>query len=166
MVLFLIWLFLNQITRAFRLDPKKVTYAINCGSSQSLQSKDGFTYLPDHNVVGETKISNWKEIFAEDKLIRYTDDQELYLTERWGPQKSFGYVIPLESEGNYVLITQHAENSWSAQNERVWDIQLGQSKVFQKLDVIKIAGQKHTAVNIYIPFKFENERIYTDQGES
>lgn len=30
------------------------------------------------------------------------------MTERWSTE-SFGYIIPIKEEGDYVLITQHSE---------------------------------------------------------
>ena len=88
--------------------------------------------------------------------IKYTDDKELFLTERWAEKANFGYVIPLEKEGDYVLITQHAEHSFSKSGERVWNLQLGATVVQEHIDIHKRVGA-HSATNLYTPFTFKNQ---------
>ena len=56
-----------------------------------------------------TEVSKWTEDIAVAKQrIRYTEEGELYKTERWS-KKNFGYKIPLGKDGEYVVITQHSE---------------------------------------------------------
>ncbi len=47
---------------------------------------------------------------VKDVSVKYTDDSELFMTERWA-RSHFAYFLPLQEEGDYVLITQHAEVS-------------------------------------------------------
>ena len=92
-----------------RLQPERVRYAVNCGSTTALKSSDGFTYEADENPPKNTEIALWAEdISVSKERIKYTEEANLYLTERWS-WNDFTYDIPLEEDGEYVLITQHSE---------------------------------------------------------
>ena len=145
--------------RSPRLDPKKIAYAINCGSSNPFYSKDGFTYVPDNHFKGKTEVAKWNEdLSVKDVKVKYTEDRNIYMTERWS-RANFAYYIPIREEGNYVLITQHAEHAFSDNGKRVWDFFLGNMRVKKEVDVHRMIG-KHSATNIYIPFLLVNKKIY------
>lgn len=157
-------IFSFNFLRSPRLDPNKVTYAINCGSNRAFYSKDGFTYVPDQHFKGKTEVSKWNEdIAVKDVKVKYTEDRNIYMTERWS-RANFAYYIPIREEGNYVLITQHAEHAFTDNGKRSWDIFLGNLRVKREVDIHKMIG-RHSSTNIYIPFLFVNKKIYFNGGE-
>lgn len=44
---------------------------------------------------------------GNDNLL-YTWDQSIFHQERWA-RETFTYRLPVQDQGNYVIITQHAE---------------------------------------------------------
>lgn len=141
-----------------RLPKEQVVFALNCGSKSSLRSSDGFLYQADRGFSEGTEVSLWGEDPSlNQRQIKYTEDRELYMTERWSRQ-NFWYDIPLTEEGSYVIILQNSENAFEEQGNRVWDVLVGDTVVLERLDVAKEAG-RFASVNQYIPFTFKNGKV-------
>ena len=84
-------------------DAYEVVFAVNCGG-QRHRDRHGITYRADNNPVGVASM------FGQSLTISrvHPDDMILYQTERYHTS-SFSYSIPIEEEGNYVLVTKYSE---------------------------------------------------------
>ncbi len=87
-----------QVTHAYN-----VVYALNCGGSK-LTDSYGIRYKADNSKVGIPSE------FGKTLIISRTrpDDMMLYQTERYHTS-SFSYDVPINSDGEYVLILKFAE---------------------------------------------------------
>lgn len=149
-----------------RLDPKRVAIAINCGSDLAYKSLDGFEYQADNYYSEDTKTSDWtSDPVASKNTIKYTDDNSLFMTERWA-NADFTYELPVDNliEGEIVVISQHSENAFEYKNQRVMNILIGDCLVKENLDIPKLYG-RFVANNIHIPLKYSSNKIYHKSKE-
>ena len=81
----------------------EVVFAVNCGGSRHTD-RYGIKYLADDNPVGIPST------FGQSLIISrvHPDDMILYQTERYHTS-SFSYNIPIEEDGEYVLVTKYSE---------------------------------------------------------
>ena len=91
------WSFLKA-TSAYQ-----VIYAVNCGGP-SHTDKFGIKYSRDTNAVGIASE------FGKSMIISrvHPEDQILYQTERYHVS-DFSYDVPINSDGDYVLVLKFAE---------------------------------------------------------
>lgn len=80
-----------------------VIYAVNCGGPKHTD-RYGIKYSTDNNRVGIS--SEFGKTLTISRV--HPDDMILYQTERYHTT-SFSYDIPVDTEGEFVLITKFAE---------------------------------------------------------
>lgn len=113
----LLYLFssLSQLLMLFPLlsEAYDVIYAVNCGGSKHVD-RYGIKYSSDSNKVGIASE------FGKSLTIArvHPDDMILYQTERYH-MSSFSYDIPIDTEGEFVLITKFAEVYFTHPNGKV-----------------------------------------------
>ena len=92
-------------------------------------------------------------------------DQILYQTERYH-SSTFGYDMPVEGDGEYLLVLKMSEVYFNAPNMKVFDVVLnGDLTVVSDLDVYEKVG-RGVAHDEYIEFSIEGNRIVYQGEES
>lgn len=91
----------------------KVVYAVNCGGEGHTDTY-GIQYLRDMNKVGTASD------YGKQLLIGRVPqkDQILYQTERYHTN-TFGYDIPIDEDGRYLLVLKFSEVYFNAPNMKV-----------------------------------------------
>lgn len=102
--------------------------AINAGGS-AFKASNGITYAADKYSTGGLTMKTTKG-------ISNTADDVLYQSDRYG---DFSYVIPV-SNGTYEVTLKFSEFLHSSPYKRRFDVTLEDQKIFDNLDVYKIAG--------------------------
>ena len=141
-----------------KINPNKVIAAINCGGDDYTDS-DGIKYISD-NYFDEGSISD----FGINYEISQTKDQLLYQTERWS-SSDLTYSIPINKEGDFVLILKFSEVYFTSTNEKVFDVALGKLTIIKNLDIFKEVG-KAAALDKYIEFKIANNQVFVNGKEA
>ena len=90
-----------------------VVYAINCGG-ESHTDIFGITYDKDNNRMGTA--SDYGKQLIIGRVAQ--QDQILYQTERYHTS-TFGYDIPVENDGWYLLVLKFSEVYFNAPNMKV-----------------------------------------------
>ena len=93
----------------YNLNKDKVLYALNCGSDKQFTSKDGFVYQPDKWYKERVVATYFNHKKVPRTGFKYTRDQNLHRTESYSTRGFLEYDLPLEVDGDYVLILQFAE---------------------------------------------------------
>ena len=94
---------------SYSINKDKVLYALNCGSEKQFTSKDGFVYQPDKWYKEGVVATYFNHKKVPRTGFKYTRDQNLHRTERYSTRGFLEYDLPLETDGDYVLILQFAE---------------------------------------------------------
>ncbi|XP_077995234.1 malectin-B-like isoform X2 [Glandiceps talaboti] len=90
-------------------------------------------------------------------------DQPLYQTERYDLD-TFGYEVPIEEDGDYVLVLKFCEVYFTASNQKVFDVVLNeQHTVVPELDIYDKVG-RGTAHDEIVPFTITRGKLKV-QGE-
>lgn len=84
-------------------DAYEVVYAVNCGGSRHTD-RYGIQYRADDNPIGIPSTFGLSLTISR----VHPDDMLLYQTERYHTS-SFSYNIPIEEDGEYVLVTKYSE---------------------------------------------------------
>lgn len=84
-------------------DAFEVVFAVNCGGPQHTD-RYGIRYRADDNQVGIP--STFGRSLSISRIN--PEDMILYQTERYHTS-SFSYDIPIEEDGDYVLVTKYSE---------------------------------------------------------
>lgn len=84
-------------------DAYEVVYAVNCGGSRHTD-RHGIQYRADDNPVGIASTFGLSLTISR----VHPDDMLLYQTERYHTS-SFSYNIPIEEDGEYLLVTKYSE---------------------------------------------------------
>ena len=154
----IITLFLIINISVSKLNPNKVIAAINCGGNDYTDS-EGIKYISD-NYYDEGSSSD----FGINYEIGETKDQILYQTERWS-SSDLTYSIPVNKEGDFVLILKFSEVFFQSVGEKVFDVSLGKMTIIKNLDIFKEVG-KATALDKYIEFKIKNGVVLVNGKEA
>lgn len=80
-----------------------VVFAVNCGGPKHTD-RNGIHYKADNNPMGIP--STFGRSLSISRV--HPEDMILYQTERYHTS-SFSYSIPIEEEGEYVLVTKYSE---------------------------------------------------------
>ena len=75
------------------------------------------------------------------------NDQEIWMSERYGP--AFSYRIPLPEKAIYVVALHMGEIFWDKAGERVFDVYIEDQKVISALDLIASVGKDVATVRLY-----------------
>ncbi|KAI8494456.1 PREDICTED: malectin-A-like [Branchiostoma belcheri] len=157
-VYYFLFIFLYFLDHAVGLG--ELIYAVNCGGPRHVDSY-GIEYDADP-LEGRVGVAS--DYGRRDRIGRVAEqDQLLYQTERWS-EDTFGYEVPIEQEGDYVLVLKFAEVYFSASNMKVFDVVLNsQHTVVQELDIYDKVGRS-TAHDEIIPFTVRKGKLMV-QGE-
>ncbi|KAL3268077.1 hypothetical protein HHI36_007206 [Cryptolaemus montrouzieri] len=139
-----------------------VIYAVNCGG-EAHTDIHGIRYETDplHGKIGIA--SDYGKRLAVGRVQQ--DDHILYQTERYHTS-TFGYDLPISSDGEYVLVLKFCEVYFNAPNQKVFDVILnGEHTVVADLDIFEKVGRGF-AHDEYIPFKISAGRLIYNEEES
>ncbi|XP_063700224.1 malectin [Culicoides brevitarsis] len=155
-------LFLNVfLNTVFIADAYKVIYAINAGGDEH-QGSDGIFYQKDPLSVG-TASDYGKNLLMIGRVSEL--DEILYQTERYH-SSTFGYDLPANQDGEYVLVLKFCEVYFNAPNQKVFDVILnGDHTVVADLDIFSLVG-RGTAHDEYIYFSVSRGKLYYKEEES
>lgn len=94
-------------------------YAVNAGGDEFVDS-NGIKYEKDRLSVG-TSSEYGKSLLMIGRVKQ--KDEILYQTERYHTS-TFGYEIPIEGDGDYLLILKFCEVYFNSPNMKVFDVVL------------------------------------------
>jgi|GEM_PF-1010940 len=106
--------------------------AINCGSYESYQSKDGVSYLADRFRKGGSY-----DLKGNQAAIDGTEDDVLYHSEAKGSM--FAYVIPVPN-GEYSVTLHLTELSFDKSGKRTLSVSLENKPAIVKMDLFSTGG--------------------------
>jgi len=135
-------------------------YAVNCGG-EAHTDLFGVKYEKDMSKVG-TPSDYGKQLM----IGRVPQaDQILYQTERYHGA-TFGYDMPVDGDGDYLLVLKMSEVYFNAPNMKVFDVVLnGDLTVSSDLDIFEKVG-RGVAHDEYIEFSIEGNTILYQGEES
>lgn len=92
-------------------------------------------------------------------------DEILYQTERYH-HSTFGYDIPANKDGDYVLVLKFSEVYFNSPNMKVFDVVLnGDHTIVADLDIYDKVG-RGVAHDEYVPYSIKNGKLYYNDEES
>jgi len=135
-------------------------YAVNCGG-EAHTDIFGIKFEKDTAKVG-TPSDYGKQLM----IGRVPQpDQILYQTERYHGA-TFGYDMPVDGDGDYLLVLKMSEVYFNAPNMKVFDVVLnGDLTVSSDLDIFEKVG-RGVAHDEYIEFSIEGNTILYQGEES
>ncbi|KAE8748667.1 hypothetical protein FOCC_FOCC004680 [Frankliniella occidentalis] len=134
------------------------------------------------NAGGEAHVDYWGVHYEKDPLTGKVgtassygkqlvigrvppEDQILYQTERYH-HSTFGYDIPVDEDGDFVLVLKFCEVYFNSANKKVFDIVLnGDHTIVSDLDIFERVG-RGVAHDEYISFSVMNDKLYVNGAES
>lgn len=141
----------------------KVIYAINAGGPEHTD-ENGIDYMEDPlaDEIG-TASDYGKQLIMIGRVPQ--TDEILYQTERYHTS-TFGYDLPIEGDGNYLLILKFCEVYFNAPNKKVFDVVLNDDHiVISDLDIFGQVG-RGTAHDEYISFSVSHGKLMYKEEES
>lgn len=139
-----------------------IIYAINAGG-EAFTDSSGIHFERDP-LMGKVGTAS---DYGKQLLIGRVppNDQVLYQTERYH-HSTFGYDIPITSDGEYVLVLKFCEVYFSAPNMKVFDVVLnGDHTIVSELDIFDKVG-RGVAHDEYVPFTVEKDKLFYNEEES
>ena len=127
----------------------QIIYAVNCGADAHTDIY-GIHYERDplNNKVGIASDYGKRLIIGRVSQ----NDQILYQTERYHTN-TFGYDIPLNTDGEYVMVLKFCEVYFNAPDQKVFDVVLNDDHtVVSDLDIFDKVG-RGIAHDEYVPFQ-------------
>lgn len=135
-------------------------YAVNCGGDAHTDMF-GIRYEKDPLKVGIS--SDYGKQLMIGRVPQA--DQIVYQTERYHTS-TFGYDMPLDGDGEYLLVLKLSEVYFNAPNMKVFDVVLnGDLTVASDLDIYEKVG-RGVAHDEYIEFTVEGNKIIYQGEES
>ncbi|KAG8183605.1 hypothetical protein JTE90_025156 [Oedothorax gibbosus] len=141
---------------------RDVIYAINAGG-ESHVDQHGIHYRRDplHGRIGTA--SDYGKQLIISRVSR--SDQVLYQTERYH-HATFGYEIPVNRDGDYVLVLKFCEVYFQSPGMKVFDVTLNAvHSVVSDLDIFAKVG-KGVAHDEYVPFTVQGNKLIVNDEES
>lgn len=141
----------------------EIIYAINCGSSDSVKIND-ITYDRDPLTDRIGIASDYgKQLMM---IGRVTQSEEiLYQTERYATN-TFGYDLPVNGDGEYLLVLKFCEVYFSGPNLKVFDVVLNaEHTAVSDLDIFQQVG-KGVAHDEYIYYTISRGKLFYKEEES
>lgn len=134
----------------------QLIYAVNCGGEAHLDAY-GIRYERDplHGRIGIASD------YGKRLLIGRVppNDYILYQTERYHTN-TFGYDIPVNSDGDYVLVLKFCEVYFNAPDQKVFDVVLnGDHTIVADLDIFEKVG-RGVAHDEYVLFRISKGKLY------
>ncbi len=140
---------------------KDVVYAVNCGGDAHRDSVNGVNYDKDPNRVGVA--SDYGKQLVIGRVNGH--DQALYQTERYHTA-TFGYDVPINEDGDYLLVLKFSEVYFNAPNMKVFDVVLnGDLTIAADLDIHEKVG-RGVAHDELVEFKVKDGKILLGGDES
>ncbi|KAK2719155.1 hypothetical protein QYM36_004852 [Artemia franciscana] len=140
--------------------PKDVVYAVNCGGDY-FKDSHGINYQSDKSSSGIASDFG-KQFLVFGRVSQ--SDSVLYQTEKYD-HNTFGYDVPLDGDGDYVLVLKFSEVYWNSPGAKVFGVLLNnRHRVISDLDIYEKVG-KAVAHDEYIPFSVQNGKMNFN-GES
>ncbi|CAG5090803.1 Similar to mlec-a: Malectin-A (Xenopus laevis) [Cotesia congregata] len=156
---FLLLMLFEYITQGFGLE---VIYAINAGG-ETFTDSFGIKYMRDPLMGKVGTASDYGKQLIIGRIS--PADQTLYQTERYH-HSTFGYDIPINEDGKYVMILKFCEVYFNSPNMKVFDVVLnGDHTVVTDLDIFEKVG-RGVAYNEYIPFTIQKGKLIYNDEES
>uniref|UniRef100_A0A147BFA9 Putative malectin n=1 Tax=Ixodes ricinus TaxID=34613 RepID=A0A147BFA9_IXORI len=139
-----------------------VIYAINAGGEEHVDVH-GIHYKRDP-LFGKTgTASDYGKLLVIGRVPK--SDHILYQTERYHTA-TFGYDIPVNKDGNYVLVLKFSEVYFDSPGRKVFDVTLnGQHAVITGLDIYNRVG-RGVAHDERIPFVIKGNKLFVGNDES
>ncbi|KAG5881031.1 hypothetical protein JTB14_006823 [Gonioctena quinquepunctata] len=140
----------------------QLIYAVNCGG-EAHTDVYGMRYERDplHGRIGIA--SDYGKRLLIGRVPQ--NDHVLYQTERYHTN-TFGYDIPVNSDGDYVLVLKFCEVYFNAPDQKVFDVVLnGDHTIVADLDIFEKVG-RGIAHDEYVPFKISRGRLIINGEES
>lgn len=137
-------------------------YAVNCGGDAHTDAY-GIRYERDplHGKIGIASDYGKRLLIGRVP----NNDNILYQTERYHTN-TFGYDIPANTDGDYVLILKFSEVYFNAPNQKVFDVVLnGDHTIVSDLDIFEKVG-RGMAYDEYVPYKIVKGRLVYGSEES
>ncbi|CAK1581841.1 unnamed protein product [Parnassius mnemosyne] len=141
----------------------EIVYAINAGGPAHTDIH-GITYEKDPL---QGRVGTASDYGKQLVMIRRVNpkDEILYQTERYH-HSTFGYDIPANSDGEYVLVLKFSEVYFNAPNMKVFDVVLnGDHTIVADLDIFDKVG-RGIAHDEYIQYSIKNGKLYYNEEES
>ncbi|CAH0554655.1 unnamed protein product [Brassicogethes aeneus] len=140
----------------------QLIYAVNCGGEAHTDAY-GIRYERDplHGKIGIASD------YGKRLLIGRVppNDYILYQTERYHTS-TFGYDIPVNSDGDYVLVLKFCEVYFNAPDQKVFDVVLnGEHTIVTDLDIFEKVG-RGVAHDEHVPFSISKGRLNVNGEES
>lgn len=111
-----------------------ILFAANAGGERYVSPATGIVYSKDSLVSGGNTYR------SSNRPILDTDDDDMYLTERWG---MFSYNIPV-SNGEYEVELKFCETYWTQAGQRIFHVNIEEQRVLSNFDLLTIV-QRNTA---------------------
>lgn len=143
--------------------PLHVVYAVNAGGEEHTD-KNGIRFEADplHGQIG-IESDFGKQLMMIGNVPR--SDEILYQTERYHTE-TFGYDVPVDGDGEYVLILKFCEVYFDAPNKKVFDVLLNKRHtIISGLDIFAQVG-KGTAYDEHIYFTISEGKLNFKGEES
>ncbi|XP_002730460.1 malectin-B-like [Saccoglossus kowalevskii] len=133
----------------------EVIWGVNSGGEEHIDSY-GIHYQADPLQGIQGIASDFGKSLHISRVPQ--QDQLLYQTERYDLD-SFGYEIPIEEDGDYVLVMKFSEVYFTASNQKVFDIVINeQHTVVPELDIYDKVG-RGTAHDEMVPFTITRGKL-------
>lgn len=117
----------------------EVIYAINAGGPE-LIDEHGIRYERDPAFTDPNGIgipSDYGKSLLKIGRVNQRRDELLYKTERYHTE-TFGYEMPIPSDGAYVLLLKFCEVYFNSANLKVFDVMLNQEHtIIADLDIFR-----------------------------
>jgi len=120
---------------------------INSGGPSDNHSLPNYTDSQGNVWVNDSNFFGVESYFHAKVPIPGTSDQEIWMTERYGP--AFSYRIPLEDAASYTVVLHIGEIFWHNTGQRIFDVYLEGTQIIANLDLIQSLGRYVPAVQIY-----------------
>jgi hypothetical protein len=155
--------FVNILINVHANPSLEVVHAINAGSNITHTDVYGITYEMDNNSDGQyyqwIERTKFYDVEPEDTV--------LYQTYKGSQTALFGYNLPVNGDGNYLLILKFIEKSALRIGEDVFDVKLnGKYTILLKYDILKNVGL-HSATSEAVYFEVRNQTLtYQSRGKT
>lgn len=153
---------LLALARFAQIESSSVIYAVNCGGGEHVDS-NGVLYSEDPLTDVGIASDYGKHLFVIGRVD--PADRSLYETERYHSQ-TFGYDLPVESDGDYILHLKFCEVYFNEPKKKVFDVILNsEHTVLTDLDIFANVG-KGSAHDEYIQFSVSDGKLFWNGEES
>jgi len=117
--------------------PSDNVYYTNCGGID-YRTIDGVEYSADQST-----LFKGGSVDGKDFEIKNTDDDKLYLSNRYGT--TFSYAFPVQ-DGNYKVVLHFADIYWRSAEKRIFNVDIENYRVLDKFDINAETGSYRTAL--------------------